>query len=478
MNSKDIFDGITGIRDDLIDGAKTAPKAKSHWRKAGWIGAVAAVLVIAVLVGVFRDSGSEIRTYAIAKARYPQMNQYPTVNGANGTYNEDAFNRWWDSVSAQRRDLGDTSDLQSFFAQSSQAFLTEINGENKVCSPLNVYLALSMLAQVSDGESREQLLNLLGSDDIEKLRQRASDVWNCNYRDDGTTTSILASSLWLNEKIKFNQETMDLLAHDFYASSYSGEMGSEELDKALQDWLNEQTGGILREQAGTIHLDRETILALASTVYFRAKWHSEFSEENTAPRTFHAPDGDTETDFMNQRNDQQYYWGDKFAAVDLPFESGSTMWFLLPDEGVTPEELLSDTQAMDFLFAANRNEWENSKFLFVNMSVPKFDVSSQLTLDEGLKALGITDVFDPSLSDFTPMTAEAGVPIAVSQISHAARVVIDEEGCTAAAFTLIPATGAAAPPDEEVDFVLDRPFLFCITGESSLPLFVGVVNRC
>jgi len=27
-----------------------------------------------------------------------------------------------------------------------------------------------------------------------------------------------------------------------------------------------------------------------------------------------------------------------------------------------------------------------------------------------------------------------------------------------------------------VDFVLDRPFLFCITGDSGLPLFVGIVN--
>ena len=32
-------------------------------------------------------------------------------------------------------------------------------------------------------------------------------------------------------------------------------------------------------------------------------------------------------------------------------------------------------------------------------------------------------------------------------------------------------------PEEEVDFVLDRPFLFAITGVDRLPLFVGVVNQ-
>lgn len=33
------------------------------------------------------------------------------------------------------------------------------------------------------------------------------------------------------------------------------------------------------------------------------------------------------------------------------------------------------------------------------------------------------------------------------------------------------------PPDESVDFTLDRPFLFAITGDMDLPLFVGVVNQ-
>ena len=35
----------------------------------------------------------------------------------------------------------------------------------------------------------------------------------------------------------------------------------------------------------------------------------------------------------------------------------------------------------------------------------------------------------------------------------------------------------AMPPKDEVDFVVDRPFLFVITGADSLPLFAGVVNH-
>ena len=53
---------------------------------------------------------------------------------------------------------------------------------------------------------------------------------------------------------------------------------------------------------------------------------------------------------------------------------------------------------------------------------------------------------------------------------------VDEEGVTAAAYTMMANSGAGMPPEEEVDFVLDRPFLFVITGVDGLPLFTGIVN--
>ena len=64
----------------------------------------------------------------------------------------------------------------------------------------------------------------------------------------------------------------------------------------------------------------------------------------------------------------------------------------------------------------------------------------------------------------------------LSKAEHAARVAIDEEGVTAAAYTVMMEAGAAEPPDEEIDFTLDRPFVFAITSQDGLPLFIGVVN--
>ena len=131
---------------------------------------------------------------------------------------------------------------------------------------------------------------------------------------------------------------------------------------------------------------------------------------------------------------------------------------------------------MEFILSRDRSGWKNQKRLRVNLAVPRFDVSSDLDLSAGLQRLGLRDVFDMELSNFTPLTRDTDL-IYVSQAQHAARVMIDEEGCTGAAYTvMMMAAGSAMPPKEEVDFIADRPFLFLVTGYDGLPLFAGIVN--
>lgn len=479
--SEKMFDAVTDIRDDLVERAEAHRPRRRKW----WPAAVAAVLVVALVGGVvFWPGGTGLVTsaYAVAEAQYPEMAPYPSemdyVDPKTGALDYDAFNQayqaWWEDQKTQQRPEGYADGLEGFFTGSIREFLSGAEGENRVYSPVNVYMALAMLAELTDGNSRQQILDLLGSGSIEALRAQASDVWNANYCADGATMSVLASSVWMNEDISFVQKTMDTLAKTYYASSYQGEMGSQEFNQALRDWLNGQTGGLLEEQAGQIEMSADTILALATTIYFRAKWADEFSENATQPGVFHANTGDVTCDFMHQSGSRTYYWGDKFSAVALNLENAGEMWLLLPDEGVSVDNLLRDGQTMEFLLSDGK--WEDSKYLIVNLSVPRFDVTSQLELSDGLKALGVTDVFDAAVSDFSPMTKDTG-GVFVSRAQHDARVTIDEEGCTAAAYTVMMETGGAAPPSEEIDFVLDRPFLFAITGADGVPLFVGVVHQ-
>lgn len=456
----------------------------TYFRKKSLVSILSILLVGALTAcstGTPNASSDDSDAFALARASYPEMAPYPDesafTDSSTGEIKDgfyDAYDAWQEDRQAQQNQAGlYQDDFKGFLGKSIPQFLSGPEKENRIYSPLSVYLALGMLAELTDGNSRRQILDLLGTDSIQKLRSQASALWNANYCNDGATTSILASSLWLNEDISFAPSAMKQLTETYYASSYQGTMGSKEFNKALQNWLNEQTGGLLEDQASGVNLDADTILALATTVYFRAKWSEEFMEGNTSPDVFHASEKDITCDFMHQTDSQEYYWGDKFSATAKQFEGGGSMWLILPDEGITADELLKDEETMAFLLS--NGDWENSKHLTVNLAVPKFDATSNLNLISSLQELGVTDVFDGNVSDFSPMTKDTD-GIFVSKAEHAARVMIDEEGCTAAAYTVMAVCGAAMPPEEEVDFVVNRPFLFAITGNDGLPLFAGVVE--
>jgi ADP-ribosylglycohydrolase len=150
------------------------------------------------------------------------------------------------------------------------------------------------------------------------------------------------------------------------------------------------------------------------------------------------------------------------------------MLLLLPEEGVAPEDLLTDEEALTYL--TDSVSWDRSKRLQVNLSLPKFDVASRMDLIPMLADLGVTDVLDDETTDFSPLTAD-DADLALTQAAHAARVKIDEKGVEAAAYTILTVgETAAAEKPEEMDFVLDRPFLFAIVSPDGLPLFTGVVN--
>lgn len=480
-NGEALYDAITDIREDFVIRAQAQPlKQSKHPKRKWWIAATAAALALAILGGVLlfpSKSPMVLSVNAIAEAEYPKMAAYPNPSDyqdANGNMDDEAFDKaftaWSESLNAQRQALGDTTGFERFFAVGARQFLSGDSTENHVYSPINVYMALSMLAELTEGSSRRQILKLLCCDSIADVRTQASALWNANYRNDGAVACVLANSIWLDNGLAFCQETMDTLAKDYYASSYFGKMGGDEMNQALREWLKQQTGGLLEGQA--IELPEDALLALASTVYFRAKWTDEFDESQTGQGVFHASTGDTNADFMHRSSADIYYRSEHFGATARSLESGGRMWFILPDEGATAEQILSETDFNQLLL--HSDDWAEQKDVIIHYAIPKFDVSSQMELSDHLQAMGITDIFDPGRADFTP-AGENGLYI--SKVQHDTRVAIDEEGVTAAAYTVIMGCGAGAPPTEEIDFTLNRPFLFVITSADGLPLFTGIINQ-
>ena len=423
-----------------------------------------------IIIPSLDDNPLKPMVYSIKRAEYPEMVQYPS-DWINSDWT--SMEAWYNSKKERKAYYGAGKNLDMFLKKTYKEFLSDSNNENRLYSPLNVYMALAMTAEITDGESRQQILDLLGADSIGDLRKQANSIWNANYSDDGAVTSILASSIWLNKSIKFNEKTLNFLTTNYYASSFQGQMGSDEMNKAFRSWLNEQTGGMLSNQIDNMELDAETVMALATTIFYQARWDAEFQEKYTEKSIFHSPTGDITCDFMNHKEyNSSYFWGNNFSAVGRSLANSGRMLFILPDENVSVNDLLSDNETLSFM--ASNGKWSNNKKIRINLSVPKFDVSSNMDLKEGLINLGITNCFDSRKSDFSSLCENDG--LSISKVEHGVRVSIDEEGVVASAFTVEPLAGSAPPSEEIIDFILDRPFIFVITSEDGLPLFTGVVN--
>ncbi len=469
-----LADALQYIRDSFIADAASAKKK----RRPLWIGAAAAVLAIVILFNL-GGRPMAIQATAISLASSPRVMSPPNHDDYASTEDWSADRKVYqsqqDAIDIVLTDA--MPDLTTFFQQASREVLSGAETQNALWSPLNGYIALAMLAETTGGETRQQILDLLCTSDLDTLRTRVEAVWERTYRNDGKEISTLANSLWLDQDLSYNQETMDLLSHYHYASVYQGDFGSRETNQAIQAWLNNSTGGRLRDPISSIQLSPETVLALASTVYFQSKWGglTAFSPANNTGGTFHSPTGDVRCTFMNKKLEQMnYYWGDSYGAVFQNLRYGAKMWLFLPDEGKTPADILSGSQYLDMIANTAAYEETNSKYMKVNLSLPKFDITASSDLKAALTNLGVTNVFDLETADFTAITGDT--PVYLTAVNQSTRITVDEEGVTAASYFEMPGAGAAMPPEEIIDFILDRPFLFVIADRSGLPLFTGIVN--
>ena len=436
---------------------------------------LAVVLVCSVLVTtlVACTPSNAASNLAIAKPVYPEAVKAPGEGATDKDF--DAYQAYNEKrIEAGK---GNPKAMKAFYKKTQAQVLGASkaagsdSGKNAVYSPINVYLALAMLAETTDGNSRQQLLDLLGEKSISSLRKRVQNLFIANYQDDGECTSLLANSLWMNEALKYNQKTLETLAKKHYAYSFAGKPGSKEMNKALQGWINEQTHDLLKDQAASLELDPSTVLALVSTIYYKAVWAEQFSKEATDQKTFHVPTGDKKVDMMHLVESFPYYTGKNFEAVALPLRNSGSMWFFLPKKGVTPAKLASDAEVLSLL--TDTENYKDFSYPQVTLSLPKMDAVSDTDLIKDLKKLGVTDIFG-SGGNFSPLMEDAA-NIFVSQIEHAARVKTDEDGVEAAAFTAI-VLSKAALPTQRVTFTVDRPYYFAITGYTGDLLFTGVVN--
>lgn len=384
------------------------------------------------------------------------------------------FQEEWDALYALDKDSVES--LYDFFYESTVECLSGTG--NQLYSPMSTYMALAMLAECSAGSTQKEILKLLGADSIAMLHQQVQNIWIAYYHFDGQTTCIFANSVWLDSAFPYKEDPVRALQDFHYSSVFSGDLGTPVLDSQLQSWINAMTGNKLKEQVGSIQLDPAAVLALVSTVNFEAEWASnadKFKREFTREGIFHSSSGDITVDYMQKTTPgpEAYYWGEGYTATCQHLTGDFNMWLILPDEGLSTQDVLQNADWFKMMW--DPESWKNQEQAeLLYLKLPKFDISCQLNLRNHLSNLGVKQIFDFRSANFSPLN-DSNIQIAVDKINHAVRVSVDEEGVSAASYTMVELLGGGNPEITEMKF--ERPFLFVITTREGLPIYVGIVEE-
>jgi serpin B len=364
------------------------------------------------------------------------------------------------------------------------ALYAELRGPaagNLLFSPYSVSQALAMTATGARSETGTQMAATLSLPPDQAEVNAAfvaldADLVGRGASADGPGALRIANALWGEQTYPFS-ETWSAEIERFYGAGLQATDFANAPDDAredINDWVAEQTEDRIQDIVPAGAITAQTRLVLANAIYFYGPWRHTFEAADTDDDTFHSLDGGEVTvPFMYQQASFSYASGGGWQAIELPYEQdGFAMTILLPDEGAFDDfETALDAATLDD--ALGQLDWAD-----VELHLPKFEFDFSESLVKALKALGMTDAFDPATADFSGMVD--GTPperLAIGDVLHKAFISIDEEGTEAAAATaVIVGATSAAPPEEPLEVRVDRPFLFAIRDTvTGTLLFLGRV---
>ena len=345
--------------------------------------------------------------------------------------------------------------------------------KNIFISPLSVSIALAMTLNGAAGETEQAMTNTMHLQglDAESINVGYAGLRGALETSDPKVTLTIANSLWARQGVPFKQDFLQRNTEYFGAEIATLDFMDPNTLITINQWVDTNTNGKIPKILDEINAD--LVLFLINAIYFKGAWQTEFDPAHTRDGTFHLATGDEkQVPMMTRTGDYRYYenYDEMFQAISIPYGDGRmSMYIFLP---------YRESDLNTFLNSLNSERWENWTAQFheqeIFLSMPKFKLEYEKTLNNPLQSLGMEIAFAPGMADFSRMAdLEAlGQNLYIGEVLHKAVVEVNEEGSEAAAVTSIGIRATSLPPQ----FTADRPFFFAIRdNETKTVLFMGTV---
>jgi len=356
--------------------------------------------------------------------------------------------------------------------------------ENLVFSPLSISAALAMVYAGAEEETAAQMAKVLHfPESSPEFHAEYGELLGSLREADGLEGLDLnvANSLWRQFDFPFSQEYLDLVQQNYAAGQNDVDFlhETEAARLTINQWIEEQTKGKIRELIGKEDLTEETVLVLANAIYFDAKWAHQLTPDATQPADFDvSSDERIRVNMMHDTACCRYMERDGVQYLELPYADERFSMVLALPASVTPisqVDVTAITADLDEFLSGL--EWQR-----VAVSLPKFEITSKPNAKQALIDLGVEDLFEREVSDLDGMKdpdAHLTENLWVQNVSHKAFIELDEAGTTAAAATAVSVGYVTSiAPSRPVCFQADHPFQYfvCDTQTNTI-LFMGHVSR-
>ncbi len=354
----------------------------------------------------------------------------------------------------------------SFAFDLMRAVNADEAGANVFISPLSVSMALGMTLNGAAGTTFDEMRETL---DFGGLSQ--TEI-NASYRSltdlllglDRTVDMRIANSVWYRQEFPVEQPFVQSVQASFGARVEGRDFANPATLNVINGWVSSATNNRIESIIDEIR--PEHIMFLINAIYFKGAWTDAFDRSATRADTFRAPGGaSVPVQMMNTDGSFRARMTNDYQAVELPYgNTAFTMTIVMPAEGVDIEDFADslDGEAFDAL-VSGMGEGR------IMLSMPRFRLEYEKTLNDALKALGMPTAFTDA-ADFSGISRGGG--LSISEVKHKTFVEVNEEGTEAAAVTSVGIVLTSAPPSIRID----RPFVFVIRERfSGTILFAGKI---
>lgn len=396
-----------------------------------------------------------------------------------------------------------------FPASFADVTLTSDENIDFAASPVSLYVACSSLAEIAaNGETKDELLKAVSflkqrnvsfcgtamhkatHEERKSMVRHAAFINLCNVCDrlglyatfnnaewqsrTEPNMLLMSNSLWLSNNFELREDTADTRKELCF---HTNRISMDETGRVeINSFVDKMTRGLIPEFIK--ELDPATEAILVNTLYFYANWANQFDANKSYEGDFYVkPEEATKVTYM--KNSGQYLVAetDLYSAITLPYEpinvpncrknaTETEMVVILPKNNQTNTAALKD-----YLNAFVNRCLPEFKSDYYDLTMPKFEINTELKLTEVLQKLGVKTAFS-SKADFSNLSP---APLSISEVFQNVSIRVDEKGTEAAAATGIMLMRAMLPPPAK-PFVVNRPFAFVISEKSTNSiLFMGTV---